>query len=144
MTTSPPSSTSIGIGSLVGGVLPVPCDQVADRALAAAEEFRARKSVERDSGVLGFLSGEEDGRFDLYFALDALEGLKVLTAGVFGVEPTAGPFEKKDVRLFCFKESVEVVSLADILSLRVRGLFTISRRNALVFIWFGTIYVLAL
>jgi hypothetical protein len=122
MTTSPPSSTSIGIGSLVGGVLPVPCDQATDRALAAAEEFRARKSVERDSGVLGFISGEEDERFDLYFALDALEkeGLEVLTAGVFGVafeaEPTAGPFEKKDVRLFCFKESVDVVSLADIVT----------------------------
>ena len=89
--------------------------------LPAAEEFRARKSVKLDSGVFGgSISEEERGIFDLYFALDALETevtdfCKGLGAGVFGVfEPTAGAFEKKDFKLFCFKESVEAVSLDDI------------------------------
>jgi hypothetical protein len=98
--------------------------------LAAAEEFRARKSVERDSGVFGSISNEERGIFELYFALDAL-GMEVadfcrgLAAGVLGVpfepEPTAGPFEKKDVKLLCFNESVEAVSLDDIVAERGLG-----------------------
>lgn len=94
--------------------------------LPAAEEFKARKSAKRDSGVFGSISDEERGIFDLYFALDALETevtdfRKGLGAGVFGVFetwPTAGPFEKKDVKLFCFKESVEAVSLDDIVAKR--------------------------
>ena len=91
--------------------------------LSAAEEFRARKSVKRDSGVFGgSISDEERGISDLYFALDALEAevvdfCKGLDAGVLGAfepEPATGAFEKKDVKLFCFKESVEAVSLDDI------------------------------
>ena len=129
ITTSSSSSKSIGIGSLVGGVLPVRFEEATDRALAAAEEFRARKSVKRDSGVFGSNSSEESERFDLYFALDALEmeatdSREALPAGVFGVaveaeaEVTAGPFEKKDVKLFCFRESVAAVFLADIVAER--------------------------
>ena len=100
-------------------MLPVRCDEVTDRVLAAAEEFRARKSVKRDSGVFGSILGEESGRLNLYFALDALgmeatDFCRVLTVGVFGV--AAGPFEKKDVKLFCFKESVEAAFLADIVA----------------------------
>jgi hypothetical protein len=58
--------------------------------LSAAEEFRARKSGKRDSGVFGgSISDEEREVFDLYFALDALETevadfCKGLDAGVFG------------------------------------------------------------
>jgi hypothetical protein len=58
------------MGSLVqvGGVL------TTDRVLPAAEKFRARKSVKRDSGVFGGSIPEEgSGVFDLYVALDALE-----------------------------------------------------------------------
>lgn len=119
------------MGSLVGGVLAVLYDEATDRVLAAAEEFRARKSVKRDSGVFGSISDEERGIFELYFALDALEMEVVdfcrgLGAGVFGMpafepEPTAGPFEKNDVKLFCFNESVEAVSLDDIVNKRVLG-----------------------
>ena len=93
--------------------------------LPPGEEFRARKSVKRDSGVFGgSISDEEGGIFDLYFALDALEMevtgfCKGLDAGVFGVfEPAAGAFEKKDFKLFCFKVSVEAVSLDDIAAKR--------------------------
>lgn len=117
ITTSSSSSRSIGIGSLVGGVLAVLCDEVTDRALAAAEEFRALTLVKRDSGVFGSIADEERGIVDLYFASDVLEMevadfCKGLAAGVFG----AGPFEKKDVKLFCFIESVEAVSLDDIVT----------------------------
>ena len=117
ITTSSSSSCSIGIGSLVGGVLP---DQATDRVLPAAEEFRACKSVKRDSGVFGgSISDKERGIFDLYVALDALETevtgfCKGLDAGVFGAFEPAGAFEKKDFKLFCFKEFTEAVSLEDI------------------------------
>lgn len=65
----------MGIGSLVGGVLPpLLCDQATERVLSAAEEFRARKSVKRDSGVFGgSISDEERAISDLYFALDAFK-----------------------------------------------------------------------
>jgi hypothetical protein len=102
--------------------------------LAAAEELRARKLVERDSGVFGSISDEGRGIFDSSFALDVLEievadFCKGLDAGVLGVV-----FEKKDVRLFCFNESVEVVSLDDIVAaLEVGGLFT-KNANGLVLV----------
>lgn len=117
ITTSSSSSCSIGIGSLVGGVLP---DQATDRVLPAAEEFRACKSVKRDSGVFGgSISDKECGIFDLYVALDALETeVTGFFAGVFGAFEPAGAFEKKDFKLFCFKEFAEAVSLEDIAAKR--------------------------
>jgi hypothetical protein len=127
ITTSSSSSCSIGIGSLVGGVLPAFCDQATDRVLPAGEEFRARKSVKRDSGVFGgSISDKERGAFDLYVALDALETevtefFKGLDAGVFGAFEPAGAFEKKDFKLFCFKEFDEAVSLDDIAAKRGLG-----------------------
>lgn len=49
--------------------------------------------------------------------IEVADFCKALTTGVFGVvfepEPTSGPLEKKDVKLFCFKESLEAASLAD-------------------------------
>ena len=92
--------------------------------LPAAEEFRACKSVKRDSGVFGgSISDEERGIFDLYFVLDALETevtkfCNGLDAGVFGAFEPAGVFEKKDFKLFCFKEFAEAVSLDDIATRR--------------------------
>ena len=92
--------------------------------LPAAEEFRACKSIKRDSGVFGGSISEESlGIFELYFALDVLETAvtdfcKGLDAGVFGGFEPAGAFEKKDFKLFCFKESVEAVSLDDIAAKR--------------------------
>jgi hypothetical protein len=125
ITTSSSSSSSIGIGSLVGGVLPALCDQATDRVLPAADEFRACKSVKRDSGVFGGSISEEESRgiFELYFALDVLETevtdfCKGLDAGVFGGFEPAGAFAKKAFKLFCFKESVEAVSLDDIAAKR--------------------------
>ena len=88
--------------------------------LPAADEFRACKSVKRDSGVFGeLITDTERGIFDLYVALDALETevtgfCKGLDAGVFGAFEPAGAFEKKDFKLFCFKEFAEAVSLEDI------------------------------
>lgn len=95
--------------------------------LPAAEEFRARKSVKRDSGVVGVsISDEERGIFGIYVALDALETevTEVLDAGVFGAFEPAGALEKKDFKLFCFKEFVEAVSLDDIAA--KRGLRSLS------------------
>lgn len=95
--------------------------------LPAAEEFRARKSVKWDSGVFGgSISDEERGIFDLYVALDAFETeltdfCKGLDVGVFGAFEPAGVFEKKDFKLFCFKEFDEVVSLEDITAKRDLG-----------------------
>jgi hypothetical protein len=62
-------------------------------------------------------------RFSKRFALDA---------GVFGIfEPRA--FEKKDVKLFCFEESVETVSLDDIAVTRDQKL--VERVEGTVRVW---------
>lgn len=127
-------------------MLPVRCDEATDRVLAAAEEFTARKLNKRDSGVFGSISGEEGGIFDVYFALDASEPVatdfcRILTAGVLGVafeaEAAAGPFEKKDVKLFCFRGSVEAVFLADIVADRGPNIKYV-QGSALALVWFGT------
>jgi hypothetical protein len=60
ISTSSSSSCSIGIGSLVGGVLAALCDQATERVLPAAEEFRARESIKRDSGVFGGSISDEE------------------------------------------------------------------------------------
>lgn len=112
---------STSIGSLVGGVLATRDD--------ATDELRARTSAKCASGVFGSWGEDEVFDFDALFAagvaaaslaLDfsaAAAWVLALGAGVLkpaagfeaGVEaaPVALGLEKKEVRLFCFRDSVD-------------------------------------
>lgn len=109
------------MGSLVGGEL-VRCEDATK--LAAADEFKARVSTYRESGVFGSFGEDEYCTLDAFFceAADcAFSEAGVLKVGGGFVE-TAGPFPKNEVKLFCFIESVESLCLGGILC-RANGFF---------------------
>lgn len=90
---------STSIGSLVGGVLATRDD--------ATEELSARASGKRESGVLGSC-GEDDE--DATFAAEFSAALDFSAFGARGLKAAAGltvGFEKNEVKLFCFKDSVD-------------------------------------
>ncbi len=133
---------STSIGSLVGGVLATRDD--------ATDELRARTSEKCASGVFGSCGDDEVFDFDALFAAGVAEtslafdfsalaawgfalGAGVLKpAAAFGagvaVEPVAFGLEKKEVRLFCFRDSVEGFVLGAMVKV-ARGVATLAEKR---------------
>jgi len=118
---------STSIKSLLGGELATR-DEATE--LGTPDMSKAFTSDEREAGVFGSY-GEEDsvvaasfelaavsllpGGFEFAFTAGVLNALNCFEAGV-DVTSEAGPLLKKDVRLFCFNESVNCLGLGGIMT----------------------------